>query len=92
MLDPTMTQQPTHSGPQAALEPLVNAAERALALAKRCGAQGADVMASRSVDFEVKVADGRLGFCTTSDFAPDSLAVAVERAVQMAREAAADPC
>lgn len=35
--------------------------------------------------------DGRLGFCTTSDFGDASLAFAVERAVQLAREAAPDP-
>lgn len=35
--------------------------------------------------------DGRLGFCTTSDFADASLTYAVERAVQLAREAAPDP-
>ena len=33
---------------------------------------------------------GRLGFCTTSDFAPASLEQAVTRAVAMAREAAID--
>jgi len=35
--------------------------------------------------------DGRMGFCTTSDFQPDSLAHAVQRAVAMAKETAADP-
>lgn len=34
---------------------------------------------------------GRMGFCTTSDFAPDSLRHATTRAVAMAREAADDP-
>jgi PmbA protein len=34
--------------------------------------------------------DKRLGFCTTSDFRPDALRSAVERAVAMAREAAPD--
>jgi PmbA protein len=35
--------------------------------------------------------DGRLGFCTTSDFRKDSLEHAAKRAVAMAKEAAADP-
>lgn len=35
--------------------------------------------------------DGRLGFCTTSDLTQNSLAQAVLRATQMAREAAFDP-
>lgn len=35
--------------------------------------------------------DGRLGFCTTSDFGRESLATAVQQAVLFAKEAAADP-
>ncbi len=35
--------------------------------------------------------DGRLGFCTTSDFNRDSLKSAVEQAVLFAKEAASDP-
>jgi PmbA protein len=35
--------------------------------------------------------DGRMGFCTTSDFDPAALTQAVERAVLLAREAAVDP-
>lgn len=87
-------------------------AAHVLDLAKKHGATSADAVASRSTEFEVKVADGaivtltqavskglglrvfvdgRLGFCTTSDFADDSVAYAVERAVAMARETAPDP-
>ncbi len=90
---------------------LLDVAGQVLALAKKFGASEADIVASRSTDFEVKVADGsivtltqavskgmglrvfvdgRLGFCTTSDFSDASLAYAVERAVLLAREAAVD--
>lgn len=99
----------------AVLEPaqrLVDVAARAIELAKAQGAGSCDVVASRSTDFEVKVADGnivtltqavskgmglrvfvdgRLGFCTTSDFGKESLEHAVSRAVAMAKEAAPDP-
>lgn len=91
---------------------LLDIADRVLALAKVFGASQADVVASRSTDFEVKVADGsivtltqavakgmglrvfvdgRLGFCTTSDFSDASLTYAVERAVLLAKESAVDP-
>lgn len=95
-----------------AAQMLVDVAQRVLDLARQRGASEADVVATRSTDFEVKVADGeivtltqavgkglglrvfvdgRMGFCTTSDFTPDSLAASVERAVAMGREAAEDP-
>ena len=45
---------------------------------------------SKGLGLRVFVA-GRMGFCTTSDFLPDNLTHAVERAVAMAREAAVDP-
>jgi PmbA protein len=91
---------------------LVEKAERMIELARAAGADTADVMASRSTDFEVKVAlgqivtltqavskglglrvfvDGRLGFCTTSDFNTDSLHEVARRAVALGREAASDP-
>ena len=91
---------------------LFDVAAKLLGSVKRHGAQEADIMATRSTEFEVKVADGaivtltqatskglgirvfvdgRLGFCTTSDFASDSLEQAGARAVAMAKEAAADP-
>ena len=91
---------------------LLDVASHVLELAKKYGAQSADLIASRSTDFEVKVADGaivtltqavskgmglrifvdgRMGFCTTSDFSDAALASAVERAVLLAREAASDP-
>lgn len=93
-------------------EMLVDVAQRVIDLAKRKGASGSDVVATRSTDFEVKVADGeivtltqavakglglrvfvegRMGFCTTSDFSSENLDAAVERAIAMGREAAADP-
>jgi PmbA protein len=96
----------------AANQQLLDLAQKVLDIAKRKGATSADLVASRSTDFEVKVADGaivtlsqavskgmglrvfvdgRLGFCTTSDFSPDSLEHAVGRAVAMARESAVDP-
>lgn len=91
---------------------LLDVADHVLSLAKKHGAQSADLIASRSTDFEVKVADGaintltqavskgmglrifvdgRMGFCTTSDFNDAALDSAVQRAVQLAREAASDP-
>ena len=91
---------------------LLDVASQVLDMAKRHGAQQADVMAGRSTDFEVKVADGaivtltqatskglglrvfvdgRLGFCSTSDFNAEALEYAVGRAVAMAKEAAPDP-
>jgi PmbA protein len=93
-------------------EGLLETAERTIEGARRQGASAADIMVTRSTDFEVKVADGaiitlsqatskglglrvfvdgRLGFCTTSDFNPDALGAAVGRAVALAREAAVDP-
>lgn len=91
---------------------LLDVSSDIIAHAKRFGATSADVIASRSTDFEVKVADGKivnltqavakgmglrvfvgnhLGFCTTSDFSPESLEHAAKRAVEMARESAEDP-
>ncbi len=95
-----------------ALQLLLDIGCHVVELAKSKGADAADVVASRSTDFEVKVADGnivtltqavakglglrvfvdgRMGFCTTSDFTPDALTQAVERAVSITREAAQDP-
>ncbi len=90
---------------------LIDIAQSVIDIAKAAGGQEADVVATQSTDFEVKVADGkidtltqatskglglrvfvdgRMGFCTTSDFGKDSLKHAVERAVSMAKEAAED--
>jgi PmbA protein len=101
-----------HSSPQERLAELLATSERLLGLAARAGASAADVLAVRSTDFEVKVADaaivtltqatskglglrvfvdGRLGFCTTSDFTPAALEQAAARAVALARESTFDP-
>jgi len=94
------------------VETLLDAASAVLEMSTRAGGGEADVVAARSTDFEVKVADGeivtltqatskgiglrvfvgeRMGFCTTSDFRPESLREVVERAVAMAKETADDP-
>lgn len=94
------------------IQRLLDVSDDLLKHAKRFGAGSADVIASRSTDFEVKVADGsivnltqavakglglrvfvgqHLGFCTTSDFSPESIEHAAKRAVQMAKESAEDP-
>ncbi|KAK1548399.1 hypothetical protein Q3G72_009761 [Acer saccharum] len=48
------------NGPQTSCEPLFDAAQAALQLAKAHGAQQADVMVNRATDFEVKVCDGHI--------------------------------
>lgn len=46
--------------PKASSQPLFDAAEAALQLARAHGAQQADVMVNRATDFEVKVSDGTI--------------------------------
>jgi PmbA protein len=94
-----------------AVHELLEKASEVLDLAKQAGVDMADVAATQSTDFEVKVADGkivtltqattkglglrlfvdgRMGFCTTSDFSKAALQAVVGRGVAMAKEADRD--
>lgn len=105
---PSSIHTSTHSERQL---PVADAAGFALDKIKALGQQ-ADIWASTSKDFEVKVADGaittlcqathkglgirifvdgRLGFCTTSDLSPRSLAMCIDKALHLAKQVTPDP-